>query len=279
MAKNWWNVGLETGIGWVHKQIEVEFDGHVFIVHPFGRDELPTVSIAYEALGYPDPPLRKDPLGEPRCADLNEALRLKQRFLSALAWVSDAGLSTHGHEGGAGHPHAAPRDGPIGTVNFGRTFEWLPNPDSDEARLALALYREGLSVNSVPYQFLGFAKVLNIRLRSEHEHVRWINENLDEIKDLVVRLRIDALRAAHRNIGRYLYRERRHAVAHAIGSRSPLNPDDPDHVLRLAEDVPLMKALARHFMVAELGVNTPGKEAKERSDGFLRARGIEPPKR
>lgn len=277
MAKGWLNIGLETGIGWTAERIEVPFSGRVFIVHPFGADELPTVSIAYNDPSYPESPqLPKDPLGEPRCADLGEALELKERFLSALAWASNKGLSTHGHEDGGGHIYAAPAHWPRGTVDFGASFKYLPDPESPDARLALALYREALSVNSVRYQFLGFTNVLSITLTREGQK-KWMNDHADEVSGHSAQSRVAALRAAGTRIGDYLYSERRNAIAHALGKKSAVNPDDPDHVERLREDVPLMQALARHFIETELGVNTPGKESGERSAQFLADRGTKPP--
>jgi hypothetical protein len=191
-----------------------------------------------------------------------------EQFLSALAWVSNSGLTTHNMQG-AGHLYAVPVKGHLGTTFPGRTFDYLPERPSTEARLALASYREGLSVNSVPYQFFGFVKVLNLRFKGG-EQERWINDHLDDVREPVAIHRLGVLRTSNRNIGKYLYRDGRCAVAHALGTRRVVNPDDPRDIERLREDLPLMQALARFFIESELGVNTPRKEASER-DARLRA--------
>jgi len=55
------------------------------------------------------------------------------------------------------------------------------------------------------------------------------------------------------DIGEYLYTSGRCAVAHA--STTPVvDPDNPEDFLRLSADMPVLRALAEHIIINELGV-------------------------
>jgi hypothetical protein len=56
-------------------------------------------------------------------------------------------------------------------------------------------------------------------------------------------------------VGQYLYSSGRCAVAHAFND-PVVDPDDAADTLRLARDLPVVKALARRFVEVELGVKT-----------------------
>jgi len=106
--------------------------------------------------------------------------------------------------GGSNNPS---RPGRMGRGTYGSSgwaavepwdYLYLPMPKSAEADLALAVFREGLSVNSVPFSFLSFFKVLNIRFSSgpdqkgkvEKGAIHYIRYNFfplrsfDDLKDL-----------------------------------------------------------------------------------------------
>jgi hypothetical protein len=261
--KMWWNAGVSTDICWPGRRLTVPFGGHIFIVHPHTNEFCASVSVAYED-GWPsgNPFGLVDDLGEPRCASQHEALHLLGRFLSAIAWVKNGGLNVM-DESGAGCLQRVPwRNGPRCT-DPGETLDYLPDPATDEGRIALALYREGLSVNSVPYQFLGFAKVLNLRLDGK-AFAPWVNDHLDQIVEVVPKLRLEALQRSVGDVGEHLYVQGRCAVAHATGDPR-VDPDNPADIGRLREELPIIQALARVFIECELGVNTPGTEATERN--------------
>ena len=88
-------------------------------------------------------------------------MTLVNRFLSALSWKYDQPVINH--YGWSG-PHLVPV--PRYKIPFGYSptdmFPRELNEVTDQkAKLALALYREGKSLNNVPFQFLSFFKILN----------------------------------------------------------------------------------------------------------------------
>lgn len=129
----------------------------------------------------------------------------------------------------------------------------VSEPVDEKARLALALYREDLSVNSVPYQFLGFAKIINVLHAGGSAQKAWIGAVLPNVTDADARARLAELSGEVADVSAYLFESGRCAVAHA--NTSPVvNPDDVEDFLRLSKDLPLIKALAEHLIETELGV-------------------------
>lgn len=101
----------------------------------------------------------------------------------------------------------------------------VSEPVDEKARLALALYREDLSVNSVPYQFLGFAKIINVLHAGGSAQKAWIGAVLPNVTDADARARLAELSGEVADVSAYLFESGRCAVAHA--NTSPVvNPDD-----------------------------------------------------
>lgn len=275
--KRWLNVGVESGIGWPREPKVVQWDGRSIHLLPGGEKLLhglvtvSTVSVAFEDRGaYIDPSL-EDAAGEPRCAGMTEAHRVIKRFLSMLAWSE--GCPVIEGQVDNGPRHAATNHRPSIGGGTEHIFEYysdcLPVPATDDSRFALAFYRDGLSAGIVPYQFLSFIKVLNLRLRDK-DQIAWINAHVDDIVEPYARHRIDTLRDEGKNIAEYLYVSGRCAIAHAIGEPR-VDPDDPDALFRLHEDLPLIRALAARFIALELGVKTPYAISEERWQERLKA--------
>jgi hypothetical protein len=89
------------------------------------------------------------------------ALTLINRFLSILSWSDDQPMENRYGWSGNPVPVAVPREskavGSSIAFPFGRRVE----PD-EKASFALALFREGRTVNSTPFEFLSYFKILNI---------------------------------------------------------------------------------------------------------------------
>lgn len=122
-----------------------------------------------------------------------------------------------------------------------------------KARIALALYREAMSTESIPYKFLGYFKILNVLHGKGSQQILWINKTLSLLSDSRSRERISILEKSQSDIGRYLYESGRCAVAHA--SVEPIvDPDDANDLFRLSADLPLVRALAEYLIETELEV-------------------------
>src|SRR5262249_24114998 len=139
-AKGFRTVGIDTHIPWPANERTIHFRGHKFHLLP-GSDTLARMIRVETCEAFTQV----------------EADKLILELLSALAWAEQAGAVT-----AFANWCTAPLNigkGPMGVISDGH-FDYVPVPTEPKAKLALALYREGLSANLVPYQFLGFFKVI-----------------------------------------------------------------------------------------------------------------------
>lgn len=113
--------------------------------------------------------------------------------------------------------------------------------DTDAA--AVALYREGLSLDNPFYGFLSLYKAISVVIPNGKQRGAWIAEALDRLDDNRAKERRDALRASGADVGLYLQNECRNAIAHA-GQQPFVNPDEVDDHFRLTSDLPLLRNLA-----------------------------------
>ena len=147
--------------------------------------------------------------------------------------------------------------GSYGHSAFGQTVPWeylyLPISKNGKAEIALAVYREAMSVNSIPYAFLGFFKVLSILRGKGGELKKWINTNLEKIRYTPEKERLVHLEKTEADIGLYLYHQGRCAIAHAF-SAPIVNPDKYSDKERLELDLCLMKAIAALFIENEFQI-------------------------
>jgi len=235
-AKEYLTMGLDCHIGWPSQERTVCFQGHEITLRPEKDTESASVVVQ----------LNKD-------LTRTDARRLVKEFLSGLAWVRRGRLAETFCTFCTGAPLRIGK-GPCGMVDDS-SIEYIPDPGRPKAKLALALYREALSVNMVPYQFLGFFKILNVLHGTGREQKSWINDNVDAISERQAATRLAELRQDHDDVGAYLYESGRCAVAHAF-HESVVNPDEPQHIWRLSSDLPLVKALAERAIERELGVKS-----------------------
>ena len=126
-------------------------------------------------------------------------------------------------------------------------------PSDPKARLAIALYREAISVRNTPYEFLGYFKIINILNSDPKVQIAWINGTLPLLGDVRAKDRISELQNSHADIGAYLYGSGRCAVAHAFGTPT-VDPDDPNDIFRLSADMPVARSLAEHLISNQFGL-------------------------
>ncbi len=237
----WVNLAVIPRFSWPNTKISLPFEGKTIVLLPPSDGFACQLSLLASA-----------------GTDFDTGGTILSRFLSRLAWSHNSG-AWEIFLSGSNSP-AAP--GRLGSGTYGRSgfatvdpphCIYLPSAAQPEADLALALYREAMSVNSDPFAFLSFYKVLNILHATSAQHKKWINENLNTMQDSLALERLKALRLTHADIGEYLHVQGRCAVAHAHGP--PLvNPDTNIDKRRLRDDLPLIKALAAIFIELKLGV-------------------------
>ncbi len=242
---SWLNVGVEGEAIWPKEETKINFDGYELILKPATKKFQQSIHVDLQSV-----------------SDV-EALTLINRFLSILSWCDD--LRMENLYGGYGS--VVPVPVPIKTRTIGSSIDFPFERDLEEnpkAILALALYREGLTVNSVPFSFLSYFKILNIfwndkYIKDEHKNkkneiIEGIRETLGFIDDSEAKERIDDLSKQSEDVPKYLYESGRCAVAHAF-SNPIVDPDDVSHLRRLSEDIWIIRAIAEHLIENKLNVS------------------------
>ena len=213
-ARGYLTIGVDTEIPWPSKEVVIDFRGRKFHLLP-ETDELSRMIRVETAPGFTQP----------------DADKLSLELLSALAWAEQRGVTPT-----FGNWCTAPLNigkGPRGGIIGSGHFDYVPDPSDPKAKLALALFREGLSVNLIPYKFLGFFKVINVIRNKGPDQIQWIRDNLSHITDKDAIARIAAIRSSEPDVATYLYVSGRSAVAHAFDQNNVVNPDDPADLIRL----------------------------------------------
>jgi len=174
------------------------------------------------------------------------------RFLSVISWADKQSLQNNYGVSGSTVPCAV-REKRLGrSINCYFLIRWNPLLDPKQ-QLAVALYREAMSVNSIPYQILGFFKIINILYKDGPAQKAWIKATLSKLKESYLQDRLTALSNAHSDVAAYLYQSCRCAVAHAF-SDPLIDPDDLTHLHRLSADREVVQALAEYLIKYELNV-------------------------
>jgi hypothetical protein len=219
--------------GWPDREREVTFDGHRLILLPRTRDK--SASIHIEMTGL---------------AEL-EAMTIINRFCSLVSWTYKDSLATYDWGFISPSLQAIDKPNPATTVNPGFLPAWAGL--TPRQQLAVALYREACSSDSLPYEFLGYFKILNVLYATGPKQCRWIEAVLPKLTDRLALEQLAVLRKKVTGIPTYLYESGRCAVAHA--NTSPVvDPDDLSDLRRLSEALQVMRALAEYCISNELHV-------------------------
>ena len=237
----WADLAVKPNFSWPKVQVEIPFEGRRVVLQPL-TDKLSCAISVFDDAGI----------------TFDEGGTVLSRFLSRLAWSMNGGV-VELFICGSNNPA---RPGLLGRGNYETScwaavepwdYIYLPSANNVNADLALGLFREGLSVNSVPFAFLSYFKVLNITFSAGQPQKDWINANLAKVWYKPAVDRIHELNKSESDLGAYLYHQGRCAVAHANG-RPLVNPDRYGDRRRLELDLPLMKEIAALFIEQEFGV-------------------------
>jgi hypothetical protein len=239
-VRGYWIVAnVETTIAWPVVAQKVVFGGSVLWVLPLTREHCPAVTV--NCPNIPNP---------------TDAQRLMMRFLSALSWIESGGIVCSYFSAGE-QPRPMARQKTHGNaIRDDFDFSYLPEPPTEKGRLALALMREGRSLNHPAYAFLSFYKVLEVALPDGRKRGAWMTTHIDLLRDGRAKEAVTKLRAnAVEDVGEHLQKSGRQAIAHA-SSHPVIDPDDPMHGRRLISELPIIGALAELAIEEELGVET-----------------------
>lgn len=239
---DWINIQIKGEAAWPEKETTIKFGGHELLLKPCTKTTEPSIHINLRGISEVD------------------ALSLINRFLSILSWCGDVPMENMYGWSGSPKPVAIPRNtsrsvgGCIGDYPFYRQLERDP-----KAQLALALYREALTVNSVPFSFLSYFKILNIFWKDKYvncsnELIEGIRAILPKVNDNEAVSRIKQLSASQNDIPKYLYDSGRCAIAHAY-SIPLVDPDDVADLRRLSQDIWVIKAIAEKLIEDKLDIS------------------------
>jgi len=143
------NIGVDNQVTWPKEETLVKFDRYHFILMPKTQDHVQSihVDLTWNQLSY------------------GEAMTLINRFLSIMTWCDDQFAIAQ--DGWAGTP--APTVVFKRDLAFATTHMWIFDrkiPSSDDARRALALYREARNAEQsymISYPVLNYYKIVEIR--------------------------------------------------------------------------------------------------------------------
>lgn len=247
---NWVVCGISGEVLWPETAQEISFRGYRLVLIPGEvAQQNPQFGNMYPRVAF----------DLPGGMSFEDGQRIISSFLSAVAWVRRVPLVA---EQWAGGNHPMKIGGQRATTRTDPRFQVddIPQVDDPQVLLALAFYREGLSLNNVAYQCLSFFKVLNLVLGNGKKfQIPWMDANYEAaaaetfgLQDWVQRMGIDGV---NQTVGQYLYGSNRCAVAHA--DMDPVvDPDDPVDRLRLHQDLPMVRAMAEYLIETTLGVKS-----------------------
>lgn len=237
-------MGVKGDVGWPSEEQEVTFKGLALELVPETETLAPSIVVRLDGTRSQD-----------------EVRRMLQEFLSGLVWARDLPAAETFSTFSTGAPLGVGKGANLRMINDS-IVEYVPAPQDDKAKLALAIYREARSVNMIPYEFLGYFKVLNVIHDKGKEQKSWIRQAVGMLTDLRAKERLLEISNSGEDVGDYLYVSGRCAVAHAFNDPI-VNPDDPADVGRLYRDLPVIKELARYAIEHELGVQSESTVWKE----------------
>jgi hypothetical protein len=236
------NVGVDNQVTWPKEETLVKFDRYHLVTMPKTKDNIQSIHIDLTA----------------NSVDQQTASTIINRFLSIMTWCDDQ-FAVAG-DGWSGNPVPVPVPHP--NLAFTTAYDWVFDrklPASDEARRALALYREARNAEQnylVSYAVLNYYKIIELR-HNKNDIKNWIRDNFDHVVNISYESealkRFDKIRGTT-TPHEYIHSSCRIAVAHA-GKHSKSDPDESSEITRLHAAANIMRLLARHFIITEFAIS------------------------
>jgi hypothetical protein len=241
----WVVANISTSSHWPIAAQKVRWRGTDLWIIPITKSTYPAVAMRVPSW-----------MGRAACEEL------VMRFVSMLSWVEERGFMVDGIGGGS-LPRPMGRNEEQGfAICEEFDLSYFPEVTDDRASLALALMREGCSINHPGYAFLSFYRVLEVAFPAGKQGIiDWISGAIGRLTGFGIKEALDGIRSqgitTAEGTGSHLYQSGRCAIAHA--NRKPIiDPDKPDDVRRLRSELPIMRSLAVMAIEEELGVETRG---------------------
>lgn len=233
-------IGVDNQVTWPKEETLVHFDRFTMVLMPKTKEHVQSISIDLTA----------------NKLSMREARTVVNRFLSLMTWCDDQFAVAQ--DGWAGNP--VPTAVPRRNLAFATTHHWIFDrriPADPDTRRALALYREARNAEQnylVSYAVLSYYKIVELKHK---ETIKWLEAAFPLIEK---RLREDIVRAfnkerGNRSVGSHIVAYYRTAVAHALETTVPSDPDCADEATRLHNGAEVLRELARHFISYEMKVS------------------------
>jgi hypothetical protein len=236
---DWLIINIEPRMAWPVVAQSFKFDEHELWL-------IPITDSCYPGLAVRNSKLKRD-----------ATFAMLYRALSVISWLEGDGATVVSRGGGS---PLFPAYGARRKSNFIQQGAFdlteLPVIESDVAKFALALIREGRGLNHPAYSFLSFYRVIERAIPDGTARGVWMTDAIQRISDHEASDALAKLReSCVGDIGKHLYDSGRSAVAHA--SREPVaNPDNPKDYERLDRERPIIEALAVMAIEEIFGIQT-----------------------
>ncbi|KRR29116.1 hypothetical protein CQ13_18425 [Bradyrhizobium retamae] len=237
------HIGVDNQVTWPKEERLITFDQYQLVLMPKTKEHVQSVHIDLVA----------------NRVDERTAMTVINRFLSVMAWCDD-NFAIAGF-GWSGNPVPVPvtkRD-----LAFTTAHEYIFDrkiPGSEEARRALALFREARNAQQngfVSYAVLNYYKIIEIRNPGKEAARKWFLANFEALR-ATSRNNVDISRflalCGNEPPHKYIHDSCRIAVAHA-GKHSKSDPDDAHEIVRLHTAARVMHLLARRFIEQEFAIS------------------------
>ncbi|KZL16797.1 hypothetical protein PsAD2_03414 [Pseudovibrio axinellae] len=279
---NWVVANIDTSVSWPTKLHTIIHEGIHYWIIPVTKDAYPGVAA---------------------CAEDITAEELQKRtlqFLSVISWVDSRSIVVNSFT--MGDLPRSKRRGHEGGYAIREEFDYpyLPKIEDNQAKLALALMREGRELNHAAFSFLNYFRVCEVAYSNSEDRKKWMIDAIVRIqescsvdaptnlkaKGVLISgyqdsLALDALtnlkKRDPKEVSKHLFEASRCAIAHA-GKDPIINPDDPADINRLSSELPLIEFLAVLAIEEKFGVKTTSTIDREHLyelEGFKKAFGSE----
>jgi len=236
------NIGVDNQVTWPREEMLIEFDRYTLVLMPKTAEHVQSVHIDLHA----------------NQLSLEAAMTVINRFLSLMTWCDDQYAIMQDGWSGNSVPVAVQKR----NLAFITTDLWAFNRSisaSDEVRRALALYREGRNAEQnfmISYAVLSYFKVLEVRYPEGKDIRPWIAKTFPLLQNNINEHCLKTLLEAcnKEEVDQCLWKACRLAVAH-VREKNPSDPDIVQELHRLHNAADIMRQLARHFIMTELGVS------------------------
>ncbi|MCK1642129.1 hypothetical protein IVA95_32405 [Bradyrhizobium sp. 157] len=162
-------VGVDNQVTWPKEERLVRFDQYQLVLMPKTKDNVQSIHIDLVA----------------NHVDERTAMTVINRFLSVMAWCDDNfAIAQYGWSGNAVPVPASKRDLALTAAHeyiFDRRI-----PEAEEARRALALYREARNAQRngfISYAVLNYYKIIEIRNHGKEAARKWFLTNFEVLRD------------------------------------------------------------------------------------------------